>query len=64
MSAEPDRCGACGAPRDPEAPAPPAAAPATAGTATAAAAPAPGPAHGAPSGTHCEWCGAEVPDED
>jgi hypothetical protein len=53
------RCEECGATRDGDAA--PAATPAT-----PAATPAqePVPAHAAPAGTHCEWCGAEFPDED
>ena len=46
------RCGACGAPRGEAAPVP------------STAAPTPSQEHAAPAGTHCEWCGAEFPDED
>jgi hypothetical protein len=44
-----ERCAACGAKRpDPR---------------QAAAAPAPTAGRTAPVGTHCEWCGAEFPDD-
>jgi hypothetical protein len=46
----PPRCEACGATRPGPAPAAP-------------PPPEPAPEHAAPAGTHCEWCGAEFPDE-